>query len=156
MADAEEFRDFEHRGWERAAAHYGKGFGELTQQSVEPLLDAVQADRGARLLDVACGPGYVAAAAAARGSSVLGIDFSAEMVAIASSQNPALEFQEGDAENLKLADSTFDIVVMNYGMLHLSQPDRAISEAFRVLRPGGRYAFTVWDLPERAVGFQIV
>jgi SAM-dependent methyltransferase len=156
MADTEEFRDFEHRGWDKAAAHYGQGFGELTQQSVEPLLDAVQAGRGLRLLDVACGPGYVAAAAAARGSSVLGIDFSAEMVAIAATQNPTVQFQEGDAENLNLAESTFDVVVMNYGMLHLAQPDRAISEALRVLRPGGRYAFTVWDLPERAVGFQIV
>src|SRR5215467_10334399 len=119
MADAEEFRDFEHRGWERAAAHYGKGFGELTQQSVEPLLDAVQADRGARLLDVACGPGYVAAAAAARGSSVLGIDFSAEMVEEARGRYPGLEFQEGDAEQLLFSHESFDAVTLNFGMLHL-------------------------------------
>jgi len=41
-------------------------------------------------------------------------------------------------------------------MLHLEQPQRAVAEAFRVLRPGGRYAFTVWDVPENAVAFGII
>ena len=45
---------------------------------------------------------------------------------------------------------------MNFGMLHLAQPERAIAEAFRVLSPGGRYAFTVWDAPERAAAFGII
>jgi SAM-dependent methyltransferase len=45
---------------------------------------------------------------------------------------------------------------MNFGMLHLERPESAIAEAFRVLSPGGRYAFTVWDLPERAVAFGII
>jgi len=46
--------------------------------------------------------------------------------------------------------------VMNFGMLHLAQPERAVSEALRVLRPGGGYAFTVWAKPEEAVGFGII
>jgi SAM-dependent methyltransferase len=45
---------------------------------------------------------------------------------------------------------------MNFGMLHLAQPDSAISEAFRVLRSGGRYAFTVWDVPPKTAAFEIV
>jgi len=45
---------------------------------------------------------------------------------------------------------------MNFGMLHLARPAAAISEALRVLRPGGRYAFTVWDVPERTAGFSII
>ena len=150
------FHDFEHQGWQKAAVHYGRGFGELTKQSVATLLDAVRAGTGTRLLDVACGPGYVTAAAAARGYSATGIDFSAEMLAIAAADNPSVEFLEGDAESLAFEDSTFDAVVMNYGMLHLARPERAIAEAHRVLRPAGRYAFTVWDLPERTVGFDIV
>jgi SAM-dependent methyltransferase len=155
-ADSGAFHQFEHAGWEKAAPAYDRGFGELTMQSIGPLLDASGAAPGLRFLDVACGPGYVAAAAARKGSSVVGVDFSAAMVAIAKASYAGLEFREGDAEKLDLPDASFDAVVMNFGMLHLERPERAIAEAFRVLRPGGRYAFTVWDVPEKAVAFGII
>ena len=74
------FHHFEHAGWQRASAHYADTFGALTVQSTEPLLDAVGVASGTRLLDVASGPGYVAAAAAARGAEVVGLDFSALML----------------------------------------------------------------------------
>src|SRR4030095_15909004 len=150
------FHDFELAGWEKASAEYDRRFGELTAQSIGSLLDAAGAARGAQLRDVASGPGHVAAAAARRGATVLGIDFSPAMVKSATQQYPDLEFQLGDAEKLDLANESFDAIVMNYGMLHLAHPERAIAEAFRVLRPGGRYAFTVWDAPDRAVGFGII
>ena len=49
-----------------------------------------------------------------------------------------------------------DAVVMSFGLLHLARPDQALAEAFRVLRPSGRLAFTVWARPEEAVAFGIV
>jgi len=151
------FRNFEHQGWQSVAAQYDSGFGDVTAQSVIPILDAVHASNGVRLLDIACGPGYVASAAARRGcESVTGIDFSSAMIELARQRDPAVEFLEGDAEALDFADNSFDAVTMNFGMLHLSQPDKAIVEAYRVLRPGGRYAFTVWDSPPKTAGFEIV
>ena len=156
MIESTAFRNFEHQGWQKAATRYGLGFGEVTVQSIPPLLDAVNAAPGVRLLDVACGPGYAASAAAERGSSAVGVDFSSEMVAIARSRNPNAEFREGDAERLDFRDGAFDAVVMNYGMLHLGNPDQAIVETYRVLRPGGRFAFTVWDTPGPGTGFGIV
>ena len=129
MGSFSEFHDFEQAGWEKAAAAYEQGFGDLTIQSVGPLLDAVGAGPGVRLLDVACGPGYVAAAAARRMSSVVGVDFSSSMVALASERNPGLEFLEGDAESLDFQECSFDAAVMNFGMLHLAHPEAAISEA---------------------------
>jgi SAM-dependent methyltransferase len=152
-ANPQAFQEFEHDGWERAAAFYGDAFGALTVQTAPALLDAVGAAHGTRLLDVASGPGFIAAAAAQRGASVSGLDFARAMVVEARRRHPSIAFREGDAEALPFADGSFDAVVMNFGMLHLARPDAAIAEARRVLRPGGRYAFTVWAPPERAVGF---
>lgn len=150
------FRAFEHAGWEGVGPRYHDAFGGLTVQAIEPLLDAVGAGEGVRLLDTATGPGYVAGAAARRGACAVGVDFSVAMVAEARQRHPTVEFREGDAEALPFPDGGFDAAVMNFGLLHLGRPERAIQEAHRVLRAGGRFAFTVWARPEEAVGFGIV
>jgi SAM-dependent methyltransferase len=98
----------------------------------------------------------VAAAAAARRAVAIGVDFSSEMVQQARGRYPGIEFREGDAEKLSFADASFDAVVMNFGMLHFGRPEQALQEAHRVLRPGGRVAFTVWDTPDRTLGMGIV
>jgi SAM-dependent methyltransferase len=149
------FRDFEHAGWETVVAEYDDAFGGLTTQAVKPLLDSAGAGPGVRLLDVATGPGYVAKAAAERGAIVTGIDFSAPMIAAARLKQPAIDFREGDAEALPFSDESFDAVVMNFGILHLARPDQAMNEARRVLRAGGRFAFTVWAKPVETAGFGI-
>jgi SAM-dependent methyltransferase len=154
--DTAAFRQFEHEGWQRAAAHYAEAFGGVTREATAPLLDAAGVHSGTRVLDVATGPGFVAAAAAARGAVVKGLDFSRAMLAEARRANPGLEFMEGDAEHLPFDDRSFDAAVMNFGMLHLPAPDAAMREAFRVLQNGGGFAFTVWAAPEQAVGFGIV
>jgi SAM-dependent methyltransferase len=156
MIDADAFRTFEHDGWERAAAHYAGAFGTVTPQAIEPLLDNAGAAPGTRVLDVATGPGFVAAAAAARGARVVGLDFSSAMIAAAARRYPDLTFREGDADALPFDESAFDAVVMNFGLLHLARPEAAIAEAHRVLRADGRYAFTVWAGPDQAVGFGLV
>jgi SAM-dependent methyltransferase len=154
--DAEAFQALEKSGWESNVSEYDAAFARLTTQAAGALLAAVRTRSGARLLDVATGPGYVAAAAVARGASVTGLDFSAAMIARARRINPAIEFREGDAEALSFPANSFDAVVMNFGMLHLARPESAMAEAARVLKPGGRFAFTVWDKPEQAMGFGIV
>jgi ubiquinone/menaquinone biosynthesis C-methylase UbiE len=153
MSDA--FKDFERSGWESVVGEYDSGFGALTVQSIEALLDAVGAGPGVHLLDVASGPGYVAAAAARRRVVVTGVDFSTPMVDEAAKRHPDIDFRRGDAEALPFADNGFDAVTMNFGLLHLAHPDQALVEACRVLRPGGRFAFTVWAKPEEAAGFGI-
>ena len=122
----------------------------------QPLLDAVDVRRGVRVLGVATGPGYVAAAAAQCGASVVGVDFSAAMVTAARRHHPTVAFQEGDAEASPFADSCCDAVVMNFGLLHLGRPEQALAEAHRVLRAGGKVGFTVWAKPEEVVGFGAV
>jgi SAM-dependent methyltransferase len=87
---------------------------------------------------------------------VVGIDFSPLMIEEARRRYPAVVFREGDAQSLAVDASSFDVVVMNFGLLHLARPEVAISEARRVLTDGGRYGFTVWAKPEEAVGFGAV
>jgi len=154
--EVDAFKSFEHEGWERVALPYRDAFSSLTTQAIPALLDAVGAGPGVRLLDAACGPGDAAAAAAARGAQATGLDFAAAMVAQASRLHPAIAFRVGDAEALPFPDAIFDAVVINFGVLHFADPDRALAEAHRVLRPEGRLAFTAWAPPERAIGFALV
>jgi SAM-dependent methyltransferase len=156
MVEPESFYDFEHTGWEEIPDQYHQSFGHLTSQAITSLLDAADVKKGDKFLDIASGPGYVAAAAAKRGAVVLGVDFSAAMVAHARQLHPGIEFREGNAEELPLGNGLFDAAVMNFGILHLGKPEQALAEAFRVLRAGGRFAFSVWARPEETIGFGIV
>jgi SAM-dependent methyltransferase len=163
--DAKAFHEFEHDGWQHASDDYHRYFGALTAQTIDPLLDSVAPTQAAshaatdtgspRLLDIASGPGYVTAVANRRGWSPVGIDFSGAMVEIARRLHPEIEFQVGDAEALNFGDAEFDRAVMNFGILHLARPETAVREAHRVLRAGGRFAFTVWATPDQTLGFRV-
>jgi SAM-dependent methyltransferase len=148
--DAAAFEAFEEAGWTtKEAAAYDALAGRVTARLADPLLDAVGAGTGTRLLDVATGPGYVAARAAERGADAVGLDFSDTMLTFARARTPDVEFVQGDATALPFEDATFDAVTMAFLLLHLGTPERAVDEAARVLRPGARAAFTVWDVPAR-------
>src|ERR1700693_1356051 len=100
MSDASAIRAFEHAGWERAANRYEASFATATRQFIPALLDAAAVAPGQSVLDVACGPGFVAAGAAERGANPRGLDFSAAMLAVARGLYPAIAFDQGDAEAL--------------------------------------------------------
>jgi SAM-dependent methyltransferase len=148
--DADAFDAYEASGWGgKEVSSYDDLAGRVTSQVADPLLDAVEAGAGTRLLDVATGPGYVAARAGKRGAHPVGLDLSEAMLAFARDRHPGIEFQRGDATDLPFADRSFDAVVAAFLLLHLGRPERAVEEASRVVAPGGRVAFTVWDVPSR-------
>src|SRR5438309_3845817 len=150
------FAKFEHEGWQRVAGKYDSVSASATLRFIPPLLDAAEVTGSMSVLDVGCGPGYVAAAAAERGATSRGLDFSKEMVAIAQKKFPHIEFREGDAQNLPFTDATFDHVLANFALLHLSNPERACAEAFRVLKPGGKFGFTIWAPPTESPYAKII
>lgn len=149
----EAFKEFEHNGWDKVSHSYHDSIERITRQAAQPLLDAVEAGSGVRLLDVACGTGYVAALATSQGAATIGLDFVASMVDEAKKLHPSTEFREGDAEALPFPDESFNAVVCSFGILHFPHSEWAIAEVHRVLVPGGRFAFTVWYPPEKSPYF---
>jgi SAM-dependent methyltransferase len=147
--DPEAFKQFERTGYSKVAEGYDKATAQVTAQVNDAVLDAVETGSGTRLLDVACGPGWLSTAAAQRGAIVTGLDFAQNMLTIARARCPDAAFHEGDAEGLPFEAGQFDAVVCNLGFPHFPTPERAIAEAFRVLKPGGRYAFTNWTPPAK-------
>ena len=148
--DADAFNAFEAAGWEARADGYDDLVGRVTSRLADPLLDAAHVTRGTRLLDLATGPGYVAARAAERGAEVVGVDVAGAMVSLAARLHPGLDFRQADVHELPFEEGSFDAVVGNFAILHLGRPEQATADFVRVLRPGGRLALTTWDWPERA------
>ena len=148
--DPEAFDAFEAAGWaEKDAGAYDMLLGRVTKRVAEPLLDAVKAGPGTRLLDLATGPGYVAGRAVARGAKAVGLDRSKAMLDFAREHVPDAEFVRGDVTAIPFDDDSFDAVTAAFVLLHLGEPEQAGAEAARVLEPGGAAAFTVWDVPSR-------
>jgi ubiquinone/menaquinone biosynthesis C-methylase UbiE len=147
--DADAFTAFEAAGWERQAPTYDDVMGRVTSRLVGPLLEAAGVQQGSRVLDVATGPGYAAAAAADLGASVVGVDMAPAMVELARRLHPTVEFRVAQAEALPFEDDSFDAVISNFVAPHLSRPELAVAELVRVLRGGGRLALTTWDAADR-------
>lgn len=148
-SEAERLRAFERQGHDALATSYHAFFAAVTALATSPLLDAVHLRPGTRLLDVATGPGALAAAAANRGARAVGIDLSPQMIELARRLHPAIDFREADVERLPFADDTFDAVVSAFGLGHFPRPEVAVAECVRTLLPGGRVAFSWWDDPSR-------
>jgi SAM-dependent methyltransferase len=144
-----DFDESEPGRWSADAASslYRKGLPEITSQAIAPLLAAARVVAGGRVLDVACGAGDAAAAAAERGASAVGVDHSALQAALAAKLHPAIAFCRADAAELPFRNEEFDAVISNFGMPHFADPEGFLREAFRVLRPEGMLAFTAWISP---------
>jgi SAM-dependent methyltransferase len=147
--EAERLRAFERQGHDALATSYHKFFSAVTALATSPLLDAVHLRLGTRLLDVATGPGVLAAEAASQGARPVGIDLSPQMIELARRLHPDIDFREADVEHLPFADDTFDAVVCAFGLGHFPRPEVAVAECVRTLLPGGRVAFSWWDDPSR-------
>ena len=123
----------------------------LFGQWPEAMLDAAAVAVGQRVLDVACGTGVLARAAASRvtpGGSVVGVDLDAGMLAVAARLAPKVAWRRANASTLPFPERCFDAVLSQFGLMFFVERPAAIAEMLRVLKPGGRIAVAVWGALE--------
>ena len=128
--------------WGHAASDWAYLFEPYARDAAEHLFDQLDVGEQTELFDMACGSGYATARAARRGATVSGLDASAALIDIARRRAPEGSFDIGTMFDLPCADESFDVVTSFNGIW--GGCDAAMSEAFRILRPGGHLAITFW------------
>jgi SAM-dependent methyltransferase len=154
LTSADPFTDFkakQREGWSKFAA-----LELITTPPAATLVAFAGIKAGDKVLDVGCGTGVAAITARRIGAKVTGLDLTPALLERAR-ENAAIAgfgdivWKEGDAEALPFKDGEFDAVISQYGHMFAPRADVAAREMLRVLRPGGRIAFSTWP-PELALG----
>lgn len=114
-------------------------------------ISAIDALPGERVLDLAAGTGTSSEPLADAGVDVVPCDFSPGMVEVGRRRRPDLPFVVGDATDLPFADGEFDAVTISFGLRNVVDTDKALSEMFRVTKPGGRLVICEFSTPPNAL-----
>ena len=150
--DFSAIKERQRMGWE--AGDYPR-VGNTLQLIAERLVEAADVHAGQRVLDVACGQGNAAIAAARRFADSTGVDYAASLLAQgrqrAEVEQLPVTFTEGDAERLPFPDESFDACLSTVGVMFAPDQNRAAAELVRVTRAGGRIALASWT-PDGLVG----
>lgn len=137
----------------RAAESYDRVGPRFFTHFGERLVALAQVPRGARVLDIATGRGallFPAALAAGPAGHVTGIDLSETMVQQTAAEISRLKLEnvdvrQMDAEQLQFPEAAFDLVLCGFAFFFFPEPERALTEMRRTLKPGGRLAISTWD-----------
>jgi len=150
--DARLQRRIQRYGWDLAAVDYESLWQAQLAEAQDALLELASPAVGERVLDIACGTGLVsfgAGRAVGPNGHVLGIDLSDRMINAAERRARDLKisnciFSRMDAETLALPDASIDVALCALGLMYMPDPEQALREMYRVLRPGGRVSLAVW------------
>ncbi|HVO17499.1 MAG TPA: methyltransferase domain-containing protein [Alphaproteobacteria bacterium] len=159
-------KDYTRRYWRDRAAYWDRSadsIADVADRLNQPLLDAIGIAPGQSVLDLASGAGEPALSIARRVGSagrVTATDLVAEMLAgaerrAADAGLANIDFRIADMEAMPFGDAVFDRVSCRFGIMFTSDPGRALAEARRVLRPGGRAGFLVWGPRDDISQFEV-
>jgi ubiquinone/menaquinone biosynthesis C-methylase UbiE len=143
------------QAWSRVAREYHKRIAPDFAVPARRLCQELGVGPGDTVLDIACGPGTAAVAARTLGArEVVGVDYAADMLAVAHAEagaDSALRYAAANALALPFLSERFDVVVSSFGLIFAPEPVVAVGEAARVLRPHGRLGLLAWP-PNGSIG----
>jgi ubiquinone/menaquinone biosynthesis C-methylase UbiE len=135
--------------WGRHARDWSEVQESQSRALYEIVLKALALNRDTALLDAGCGSGLFCELATNLGANVMGLDASSALLDLARRRVPHATFFEGEMEELPFVEKTFDVVTTLNSLPYVASPLRALVEARRVLRPGGKLVMAAWARPEQ-------
>ncbi len=134
--------------WSVAPQYWAQHFEPWFLPMYKRALKEIQLTSDDLLLDAGCGSGLFSNMAIAAGAHVTGIDAAPGLLELARKRNPGNNFLEEDLESMPFAENSFDVVTGFNSFQYAGSIDNALTEARRVLKPGGKLVMGIWDKPE--------
>jgi enediyne biosynthesis protein CalE5 len=159
--DSKQYKEAERQSWNNVAAGWQKWWKTIergTEKVSRRLIELAEIKPGSRFLDIATGigePALTAANQVGKSGHVLATDISPQMLSIAKQRaislglQDVIEFKEGDTETIDLPPSTFDAALCRWGLMLLPDSKAGLSNIYRSLVNGGRFAAAVWASPDK-------
>ena len=142
--------------WSIAPLYWSKHFEPWFLPMYKKVLEQLDFKEKNLLLDAGCGSGLFSNLAINAGAHVVGIDAAPGLLEIARLRNPENNFLEEDLEALPFGNDTFNYVTAFNSLQYAGSFEKALSEAKRVLKPGGKLVIGIWDKPEKSDATQIL
>jgi ubiquinone/menaquinone biosynthesis C-methylase UbiE len=163
--DPIQYKKIEREVYSITAPSYEKYGSKSFEAYAQPLLESVGLKPGQCVLDVACGPGIpslMVSPLVEPAGTVTGVDLAPGMIELAGQKAKErglknVSFQEADAESLPFLDQSFDVVLCNHGLVHMTNREKTLREMLRVLKKNhGVLALSVWSTPDKALTLALV
>jgi ubiquinone/menaquinone biosynthesis C-methylase UbiE len=138
-------------------ANYEKYLGPfLFEPFALDLVSRLQDKKYNDILEIACGTGRLTKhlASSVSHDTLTATDLNPDMINVAKEKvnDTSIKWMQADAQELPFPDNSFDLVVIQFGIMFLPDRPKGLSEAYRVLKPGGKFIFSTWDKSENVPG----